>query len=86
MNWEGMHMFMDLPGRCCLCGGTKNVYHNPEPLRDAGMDCCAECNLLVRTARMRYHDRPEAEREQYLLRLRNMSYEELVEELKEDRS
>ena len=70
---------------CCLCGSTKNVYNNPEPLRDGGLDCCDACNLLVRTARIRYGELPEGEKEQYIRRLQGMTYAELQKELQEER-
>ena len=66
--------------QCCLCGEEKTSYHNPDPVRDGNQDCCSECNQIVCRARMKCSKLTGAEREAYLLRLRGMSYDELVNE------
>ncbi|MBP3656525.1 MAG: hypothetical protein J6K32_07515 [Clostridia bacterium] len=70
--------------RCCLCGAAVMPYNNPDPVRDGSQDCCNACNRLVIRARRRWYDQPEAERGAYVLRLRSMTYEELVAEFGAD--
>jgi len=74
--------------RCCLCGAQKPAYHNPDPLRDGtGENCCDECNqLLVRPFRQRVWKLPEKIMQAEILRLRRLSYEELKEELTQNRA
>ena len=76
---------MEISGmkKCCICGKMAPAYHNPDPVRDGAQDCCDACNRLVISARRKYSDLPGDEYKACVQRLHNMTYQELVEELKE---
>ena len=84
MGWEFMANEKEYHGWtevCCLCGRHVISWNNPDPLMDDTENCCEECNLLVRAARMKIFYKAEGERDAYEQMLRSLHYEELKKEL-----